>query len=127
MLMIILLKNFLMAMPVGSRFSLHPSKRLSVLASSFVCFGASWLAYCCTCSRHQMAHSTIRQAPRALVRSWGLTGPISYGLGRVAFRHHVTPTRQGRCRDVASCEFRRGGAAPQRPRQLYVTSTRTAM
>ena len=38
-----------------------------------------------------MAHSAIRQAPWALVRSWGLSGPISYGLGRVAFRQHLTP------------------------------------
>ena len=48
--------NYLMA-TVGSRFSAHASKRLRVLAPSFVCFGASWLADCCTCSRQQMARS----------------------------------------------------------------------
>jgi len=42
------------------------------------------------CRSLQMAHSAIRQAPRALVRSWGFSSPISYGFGRVAFRQHVT-------------------------------------
>jgi hypothetical protein len=48
----------------------------------------------CICSRQQLAHSATRQALRALVRSWGLSGPISYGLSRVVFRQHV-PSRPG--------------------------------
>jgi len=40
-----------------------------------------------------MAHSAIRQAPRALVRCWGLSGPVSYGLSRVVFRQHVVRNR----------------------------------
>src|SRR5215831_17543767 len=40
-----------------------------------------------------LAHSAIRQDPRALVRCWGLSGRISNGLSRVVFRQHVTLRR----------------------------------
>src|SRR5262245_38728030 len=45
-----------------------------------------------SCAR-PLAHSAIRQDPLALVRSWGLSGRISYGLSRVIFRPHLTRSR----------------------------------